>query len=232
MLDYLRFILVFLRIYDPAIPLLQNLKRETGASRVIDLCSGGGGPMLKVQEELGIPAVLTDIYPAISSFAFLEKRSGSQISFVATPVNAMQVPGELKGLRTSFSAFHHFNEQQGIALLKDAVDAEQPIAVFDGGTRNFLIVIGILLHPLFIWIFTPFIGPFRLSKLFFTYLVPLIPLFTAWDGIISILRLYKHTLLLRMAEKADPAATYSWQAGTISNGLGIKTVYLIGLKTP
>ena len=62
---------------------------------------------------------------------------------------------------------------------------------------------------------TPFFRPFRLSRLVFTYLLPLIPLTTIWDGVVSILRLYSPAELLALARRADPTGRLRWQAGTL-----------------
>ncbi len=45
--DYLHFVETRLALHMPAVPLLTGLMRATGNTRVVDLCSGGGGSILR-----------------------------------------------------------------------------------------------------------------------------------------------------------------------------------------
>ena len=75
---------------------------------------------------------------------------------------------------------------------------------------------------------TPFFRPFRLSTLVFTYVLPLIPLCTVWDGTVSLLRMYSPPELLALAARADPAGHYAWQAGKKRHWWGPQVTYLVG----
>src|ERR1700736_2005606 len=44
--DALQFILSLGRIYWPIVPILSKAVEASGAARIVDLCSGGGGPWL------------------------------------------------------------------------------------------------------------------------------------------------------------------------------------------
>ncbi len=59
---------------------------------------------------------------------------------------------------------------------------------------------------------TPFIRPFRLSRLLLTYLIPIIPLITLFDGIVSCLRTYSPTDLRELLDEASPGV-YTWYIG-------------------
>ena len=41
-----------LRLHRPVVPLLRDLLERTGSERIVDLCSGGSGPLLAVVREL------------------------------------------------------------------------------------------------------------------------------------------------------------------------------------
>src|SRR4029079_17983754 len=106
-----------------------------------------------------------------------------------------------------------------------------PIAIFDGGDKGILGMIGILIiHPLAFLLFTPFFKPFKISRLLFTYLIPLIPLYTVWDGCVSMRRLYKPGELLKIA-KGTSAGSYKWVAGKTTSRFGLHASYLIGTPT-
>ena len=81
--------------------------------------------------------------------------------------------------------------------------------------------------PVLIFLVTPFIRPFRFSRLFFTYLVPLIPLGIIWDGTVSLLRIYTPELLQRMVQDID-SPNYIWRTGKDGTRPGKHVIYLIG----
>ncbi|MBC8172783.1 MAG: hypothetical protein H7X71_02655, partial [Chitinophagales bacterium] len=102
------------------------------------------------------------------------------------------------------------------------------IGIFDGGDKNIFIILGIILiHPVIFFLFTPFFKPFRFSRLFFTYIIPVIPLCTIWDGVVSILRLYTPDELLKLAGEADNK-NYVWKSGKVKNRFGMHITYLVG----
>lgn len=233
MTDYLRFLFSVFNLYHPVIPLLRKALEKERSSCVIDLCSGSGGAIERIAEELQksgifVTFVLTDLYPNIQSYGYLSQKTSSSVSYINQPVNATQVPKSLLGFRTLFSGIHHFQPAMIKDILCDAVKSKSGIAIFDGGDKSIWMIILILIfHPIAILLFSPFFRPFRWSRLVFTYVIPLIPLFTVWDGVMSILSLYSPVQLLRLAEKTD-AGAYKWQAGKVSNRFGLSITYLIG----
>src|SRR2546425_11759383 len=79
---------------------------------------------------------------------------------------------------------------QARAILADAVHNRQGIGVFEATQRRALALLLMLLAPLMMLVVTPFIRPFRWSRLLWTYLIPLVPLVTLFDGLVSCLRTY------------------------------------------
>jgi hypothetical protein len=109
----------------------------TESTEIIDLCSGSGGAMPQIIAELEargyeVRARLTDLYPNPQS------ASDPHIIWIADPVDATRVPPELKGLRTMFSAFHHFRPDAAAAILKDAFDHRRAICIFESGPGTLL----------------------------------------------------------------------------------------------
>jgi hypothetical protein len=235
MTDYLRFLFKSFHLYKPVVPLLKDAISACKTDKVIDLCSGSGGAVEQIKEELllkyglNLEFTLTDKFPNEDALEYYTNESSGKIRYHNTPVDATAVPAELEGFRTIFSSFHHFNRKDAVTILRDAATARQGIAVFYGGDKNFLIILLIILvHPITILVVTPFITPFRWSRLFYTYLVPLIPLFTVWDGVFSILSLYNPAELKVMAAEAN-SGSYKFETGKIRNHLGLGINYLIGI---
>ena len=231
--DYLRFVESRFRLHRPMVPLLADALRRTGTQRVIDLCSGGGGPVPSMVADLrrnGVPvtAVLTDRYPNASAFARVAAESNGAIAAEPGPVDARAVPPHLIGLRTICNAFHHFAPKMAVEVLSDARRAGQPIAVFEIPQRSARTIIPLILTPIFVLLATPFIRPFRWARLFWTYLVPLVPITCWWDGLVSQLRAYEPEELLALADRVP--AGFEWKAGRVPIGVTPgELTYLIGM---
>ena len=131
-------------------------------------------------------------------------------------------------MRTIFSGFHHFDPDFAKSVLKNAVDSRSGICIFDGGNKSIWMILGaVFIHPILFFIFTPFFRPFRFSRILFTYLIPLIPLCTMWDGVVSILRLYGPSELLVFANETNDTS-YVWRSGYVKSRFGLSVSYLIG----
>jgi hypothetical protein len=235
MTDYLRYMLgSLLNFYKPVTPLILEGLDRTGTRTIIDLASGAGGAIEQVKKNLAkhsdaeIDIVLTDKFPNTDAYEYLRTKTGNGIRYIASPVDAADVPAGLKGFRVLFSSFHHFRPEDAKAVLQNAADHNAGIAVFDGGDKNLFTILAItLFHPFAFLIYTPFFRPFRFSRLFFTYIIPLIPICTIWDGIVSIIRLYEPEDLLRLSREVN-APHYEWKTGKIRHISGLRITYLIG----
>jgi hypothetical protein len=232
--DYLHFIEKQFALHRPAVPLVAEALRLGNTTSIIDLCSGGGGPILPlldalVEQGVAANAILTDRYPNRPAFQQNGGASQGRISFRLEPVDARAVPSELRGLRTLFNSFHHFRPADAIAVLRDAARARQPIGIFEIPERRVRNLVSmILLTPLMVAVATPFMRPFRWRRLLWTYVAPLVPLTVWWDGIVSQSRAYSPAELERLA-RAVGVEGYSWRAGRVPIGPmpGFLT-YLIG----
>ena len=236
-MDCLRVIATVGNQYEAVGPLLQRALLATGATQIVDLCAGGGGPWLRLGKSLktgeGQPAaiLLTDLYPHP---VVIDDRSTSagQIRWVTTPIDATQLPATVTGLRTLFTAFHHFPPHQARAILQDAVNAGQGIAIFEQTARTPLAVLFMVLLPWLALIAVPMSRPWRLSRLFWTFIIPVIPLVLWVDGIVSCLRTYSAAELAQLVAALAPSPTgltYEWQIGKVPSPLSPLGVhYLIG----
>jgi hypothetical protein len=232
--DYLHFIEAKFELHRPVVALLAEALRATKAAHVVDLCSGGAGPIPALQkalaaEGLDVRFTLTDRFPNIPSFEETSAASEGRMAFVAEPVDARTVPKDLTGFRTLFNAFHHFRPADAVAVLRDAAEAGQPIGVFEISDRRLSTLLPLLLlTPLMVALSTPFIRPFRWHRLLWTYLVPLVPLTCWWDGIVSQLRAYTVAELERLAAEVGVTG-YTWRAGQVPIGsVPGRLTYLIG----
>lgn len=231
--DYLHFIEAWVALHRAIAPLVADALRQTGTSHIVDLCSGGAGPVPHLLPELdaeGVTATatLTDLFPNVPALTRASEASHGRIAFARDPVDARAVPEDLKGLRTLFNAFHHFKPDAAVAVLRDAARAGQPIAIFEVSQRTPRNLISMaVVTPIMVLASTPFMRPFRWNRLLFTYPVPLVPLTCLWDGIVSQLRAYTPAELEALGAEADPRAT--WRAGQVPLGEVPGTItYLLG----
>ena len=232
--DYLQFTLAATNLYASVIPILTGALQRAGARQILDLCSGAAGPWLGLQPLLAgkgvsVSVCLTDKYPNTEVFGRSSRLTGQAVTYHPCPVDATRVPAELAGFRTMFTAFHHFGPGQARAVLADAVRARRGIGVFEATERSALALLLMLLAPLMVLVVTPFIRPFRWSRLLWTYLVPFVPLVTLFDGLVSCLRTYTVEELRDLTASLG-ASDYHWEIGTVKNEKGpIPITYLIGV---
>jgi hypothetical protein len=218
-------------IYGPVAPLIERALAESGARRVVDLCSGGGGPWLRFSHDLTAvdgtspEVLLTDKYPNRRAFRQVENATGNAIAFCPVPVDAMRIPTELAGFRTMFSTFHHFGPDEATAILKDAFDQRQGIAILEAAKCDPRTIAAVFIVPLLALRLAPRIRPFRWARVFWTYCLPVIP-FTLWlDGILSCLRSYSQADLRELIS-GMVSENYRWEIG---EDRGLVTIsYLIG----
>lgn len=206
--------------------LLEEALQRTGAERVVDLCSGGGGPILPALERLSrpVPVLLTDLYPNLAAMQRTASRS-ALVSFEGDPVDATRVGPERPGLRTMFNSFHHFAPPEAERILRGAVEARQPIAVFEIVERSALMMAVVLAMAALSFLLIPFMRPLRPSWLFCTYVVPLIPFTLWWDGWVSCLRVYSPAELEDLTARVGGG--YRWEIRRFPVG-PVRGTFLLG----
>ena len=63
---------------------------------------------------------LTDKYPNLKTFESIRSASNGLIDYARESIDARDVPAALAGMRTLFTAFHHFKDEDARAILGDA----------------------------------------------------------------------------------------------------------------
>jgi hypothetical protein len=137
-----------------------------------------------------VSVCLSDRCPNVEAFERACHLTNQGITYHREPVDAAHVDSGLTGFRTMFTAFHHFRPEQARAVLADAVAKGEGIGIFECAHRDFLMLLFTLPTPLRVLIATPFIRPFRWSRLLWTYLIPALPFVLLFDSVVSVLRVY------------------------------------------
>jgi hypothetical protein len=224
---------------DLLLPLVKRGLQYTDTNVILDLCSGSGSPMIEVFQKLkkssessDLKLILSDLYPNQSAADQFNKVNNQYIEYITSPVNASDVNKKLKGLRTMVSSMHHMKPNAARQILKNAKESKQSILIFEISDNS---------PPIFLWwlaipfafvislFVTPMVRPMSWNQLVFTYLIPILPLFIAWDGAVSNARTYTlEDMEILIQGLSDE--NYQWEKGKIK-GKGGSKVYLLGIPT-
>ena len=230
--DFLQFLSNKAKVYESVVPEINQALKQTNSSKIIDLGSGSGGGLLWLatelkKENMDLQIVLTDLYPNETAFNNAAK-SLPYFMYHNQPVNATNVPETLKGFRTMFLSFHHFKPKQGAQILQNAVSSNEPIGIFEIQDRSVPSIIAMLLSPISVLLTTPFIKPFSLLRLLFTYIIPIIPIIVLWDGVVSSLRTYSVDEMQQLIKSVENNENFLWQIEKKKAKMGF-VIYTIGI---
>lgn len=210
---------------------LADALERADADRLVDLCSGSGGPLPAVlpllEVRLGHPvtALLTDRYP---NQALVEARStqATALRVEPTPVDARAVPPELVGLRTMFNAIHHFPPAQVADVLRSATAGGRSLAIFEPFERRPRLALRLAMGALG--------GGWRDARRSSgprfrrAALHVLLPLALSWDGAVSVLRAYDAEELLAIAGASGAGPDVGWRTERVELPWGALTVLIGG----
>jgi len=231
--DDLQVLLNIGKPYGDILPQLREGIERSGADRVLDLCSGAGGPWpwliaaLEWLEGTRIRVELSDKYPNAEARERAQRDSVNLI-YRAGSVDATRVPRELPGFRTLFTSFHHFPPAQACAILRGAKASGQGIGVFEIPGRRPLTLLLLPLIPIADILLVPFLRPLSPRHMVWRWLIPIVPLVLFLDGIVSCLRAYSPGELRELVANLSDAG-YIWKIGCEKRGLlRLPITYLIG----
>lgn len=212
------------------------LALRSGADhRIVDLCSGSGGPVPLIQRRLHASGVhtqvtLTDLVPNVRAFERVARNRLSCCPVDHVPSSVDATDCQLEGTRTIYGAFHHFPPALASRILQNAVDTRQPLVVVDT-KRSWLYV---LVFPFFLTLAVLLAAPFQrnplpryLLRLALTYVVPVLPFMMFFDSVVSFLRMYGRAELRRMVDGLDRTESFTWTIGVEPGFTGAQ--YLIGI---
>lgn len=184
-MEFIGTVAVWAGIYKPLTNVIAQIVTENNVTALQDVCSGSGASSISVYNQLAqkIPLLLSDKYP-VTGF-----KSTAAVSYNFQSVDVMQLQPEPQTCYTMFNAFHHFNRQQQQDIMQNMVTAKVPFLFVEILEPGILNVIKIFFTTILVQLFgAPFIKPFSVTRLFFTYIIP-VNLFTiTYDGVISVLK--------------------------------------------
>lgn len=235
--DYLQFAATLGAGHQNLIPLFARALQQAQTTQIVDLCSGGSGPWIRLQEQLhraglNVSVQLTDKFPNPAALQKWSRSTRQGITYLAEPVDALHVPAHLKGMRTLFEGFHHFKPEQARSIVRDAIEQRAAMGIFEASLKPpfglLLLCLSPLITLLSYFLLTPWMQPRTFARFFWTYLVPVVPLATCWDGVVSLLRVYSVADLQELTQPLQ-RDDYVLEVGTASTGTPVFVfTYLIG----
>ena len=221
--DFLRLMAEKFGMFDPVVPHLIDLANKNNHSMIIDMATGAGGqwrtliPKIVEQNE-EIKLTLTDKFPNGDALKDIKELYPDIVTIEERSIDVIDVPPNLHGVRTMFLSIHHFRPKEVKAIFENVINSGSPIAIFEAQRRDAEHIVRFALSPIAVLLMTPFIRPFSIYRLVFTYLIPLIPLIVFWDGVVSVLRTYNNKELEEIAESVDIGDKFEWVSESLLKG--------------
>lgn len=220
--------------------LIAEALEQSGETSIVDLGSGSGGSMPEVMRTLRgkekwaeVEMTLTDRYPDPSTVASIEKMDIPGIRYSSESVNAAHIETAPQGLKTMVNSFHHMPPDVARSILQSAYENKQPILIYEMAENKMPVWFWWIQLPLALPILitmslfmTPFVRPLTFQQLFFTYIIPFIPIAYAWDGQASYPRMYALSDFDELLKGLNDES-YTWKVEPAVNGNGKKLGYFV-----
>ncbi len=222
------------KILEGLVDPFQRFLDLAGASEVLDLGSGAGGPAAILSDALAargrsVRFHLTDLFPRPELWEDLRATRPNALSIVHEPVDATNIPAHLSRgrARVILNVLHHFPPNLARAVLRSAVDDRAALFVAEGFERKpyqFLPFAPVGIPALAL---SPFLSrDRRVARACLTWLTPIALLASTWDGVVSTLRVYTEAELREMVGDA-PAYTFTY--GRYRYAFGGEGYYFYGV---
>ncbi len=191
----------------PFVPVIERGLKSSSTKRIIVIPHpvGGGFETLAPLLDSGVPVLYPESMDAIS---------------------------DEKGLYVMVNGFHQLSPDEALSLLKRIASRGESIAIVEGNNDSLRQIVGMtIIVPLTILLTAPFVKPFRLSRILFSWIIPVLPITTLIDGAIALMKLYAPADLDILTNQID-VDHYVWESGKADNGRGGKIIYLLGYFRP
>ncbi|MGV6861170.1 MAG: hypothetical protein ACWA41_05330 [Putridiphycobacter sp.] len=224
--------------------LILKAKNKINFDTIVDLGSGSGGAMPGVMEELSIleegknlKMILTDLHPNQTIVNHINSEKNNYLTYHQTPVDATNLIKVPQGLKTMVNSFHHMPPNEAKKILDTAQKNSEPILIYEMGENFVPIIIWWLLLPLTLPIlmlmavlFLPFIKPITFKDVLFTWIIPIVPIFYAWDGQASGPRTYTFDDVKSILPPESDNFSWTIEKSTKKNGKKLG-YYILGVPT-
>lgn len=180
-MDFIGFMVCTFNIYKPFVQYLNSLKTKPV---LFDLCSGTGKPAIHIfkQSKKFNHLILSDKYPNALN-------ENSDIIYIKTSVDVLNIEFNPQYTYIMLNAFHHFSDFQQLKIVEKVKENNAQLFIVEMLEPSFICFIKILFATTIgVLLFTPFIKPFSLKRLLFTYIIPINIFTICFDGLVSVIK--------------------------------------------
>lgn len=240
MTEFLDFIVKMVNANRPFLPLLKTAKGTASEIYLLAPQVGGSSALLvpdlqKIDEIKKITLLTDDLtaarYQHLLALEGVLKPPYEQATLAQIP-RQERSQGEGINRRAVFSInqSHLLTDEEFIQLLKTLEQKFDQIMIGEGNNKSIRQIIGMtILAPLVAVFAAFFIKPFRWSRLFFTFVIPILPVMITWDGLVALIRIRNPKRLKEIVE-ASGLQDWHWESGKLQNNRGGFIIYLNGWK--
>lgn len=227
------------RTLDGLVPQFQRFVARTGATEVLDLASGAGGPAAILAEAIRRDGhapprmLLTDLLPQPGAWAQLKAELPGIIDFEPAPVDMTAISPALGAgrPRSIINALHHFPPGLARRLLEGAAEGASGLFIAEALVRSPARATAIALPGIPALYLNPFLSrDERLSKLLWTWPVPLALAAGIWDGAVSSMRVYTEAELRELVQPWG--RSWEWHYGEFTYPPWGKGSFFWGIPAP
>lgn len=223
--------------------LLMNIRQKNHFSRIVDMGSGSGGAMPMVVEYLNeqqpespLELLLTDLHPNPQFVEKFNREQHAGMSYSPTPLDAANLSQTPEGIKTMVNSFHHIPPDIARKILATAQDNKQAILIYEIAENKMPTIVwalflplGLIIVALMSIVLVPFVKPLSWKDILFTWLIPVVPIFYAWDGQASVPRMYTFDdVRSHLLPEKDPNYTWEMAPAKKKNGKNLG-YYILGL---
>lgn len=193
----------------------------SGASHVLDLCAGAGGPASVLSEAMALRGhdvhfLMSDLYPALAEWKALSAAAPQRLGYIEESVDATaRLPAEGAGrVRVIINALHHFPPDMARRVLRNICQDAPGVFIAEGLVRSPWSLAAMAPVGVASMFATPlFARNRRLGRALLTWLTPIALGAAIWDGTVSALRMYLPDELHDMVAELDG---WTWTFGEYS----------------
>ncbi len=218
--------------------LLFKILNKSNSNKIVDIGAGSGGVMPQIIQHMNekgnekVELLLTDLHPNNEFVKQFNTSHRDHISYSEIPLDAANLSQAPEGIKTMVNSFHHMPPEIARKILQSAQDNKQTLLIYEMGENMLPLIVWWLLLPLSLTIMSImaiilvlFIKPLNWKDILFSWFIPLIPLFFAWDGQASMPRTYTFEDVNELLPDSDD--NYTWEVKHALKGNGKKLGYYI-----
>jgi len=180
--EFIGTVAIWLKVYDRVV---ERLRSRTTAVPMVDLCAGSGEPAITIFRHCAAfsSLTLTDKYPGRAL------APGVAHTYAAESVDVLDLAFAKGTCYTMFNAFHHFPDAEKLRIIRRLRQSGSEACFVELLEPTLACMVKVvLMTTVGTVLLTPFVPPFSLGRLFFTYIIPINVVTITYDGVVSVLR--------------------------------------------